>query len=341
MTHTTPPRPMDIEAEFPELSGYRKVCTRLHPRAGTAGRQESSVGGPFLWPQDEPWPTCRAPHPRNRGRRVEDVHAWRRVLAEAWRRDPDVGPSQEERDILSALEQVHHVPGLSDTAPVPLLPVAQLFVRDIPGLVAPPGCDLLQVLWCPFDSHGPQSGPGVLVQWRSSSGIGAALAEPPLPEVIGDAGYVPEPCLLDPEQVVEHEYQELLSETLQEQLEAWEAEAEEAAEDSYDDESEFVTYHHDLSIAPGWKIGGYASWNVTGPSEAKCSCGESMQLLLKIDSREWDSGTLSWVPLEDRELINESEANAPTQVTVGRGGSLNIFSCPADPAHEHKVILQG
>ncbi len=95
------------------------------------------------------------------------------------------------------------------------------------------------------------------------------------------------------------------------------------------------------SVGGGRKVGGYASWNVTGPSEVTCSCGEFMQPLLKIDSRECDSGTLSWVPLEDRELINESEANVPTPVTVGRGGSLNIFSCPADPAHEQKTILQG
>jgi len=340
MTRATPPRPVDIEAEFPELSGYGKVCTRLHPRPGTPKPQESSVGGPFLWPRDEPWPTCRATHPRDRGRRVENVHEWRRILAEAWRRDPDVGPSAEELDILSALEREYHVPGLGVTDPVPLLPVAQVFVRDVPGLAAPAGRDLLQVLWCPFDAHGAQSGPDVHVQWRSSAGIGEMLADPPCPEVIGDAGYVPEPCVLDPEQVVEHEYQELLSEALQERIEAWEAEAEEAAEESYDEEADFVTYHHDLSIAPGWKIGGYGSWSVTGPSEMTCSCGEPMQLLLTIDSREWDGGTLSWVPLEDRELINESEANAPTQVTVGRGGSLNIFTCSANPAHEHRVSIQ-
>jgi hypothetical protein len=39
-------------------------------------------------------------------------------------------------------------------------------------------------------------------------------------------------------------------------------------------------------------------------------------------------------------LVNEPEANAPTQVTVGRGGSLNIFTCSANPAHEHKISIQ-
>ncbi|GHD78066.1 hypothetical protein GCM10010317_096810 [Streptomyces mirabilis] len=37
--------------------------------------------------------------------------------------------------------------------PIAMLPVAQLYVRDIP-LLRPPGrseADLLQVLWCPID----------------------------------------------------------------------------------------------------------------------------------------------------------------------------------------------
>ncbi|MET7452711.1 hypothetical protein ABZT03_12595 [Streptomyces sp. NPDC005574] len=196
------------------------------------------------------------------------------------------------------------------------------------------------MLWCPFDAHGAQSGPDVQVRWRDSAGVGEALTEPSLPQVVGDSGYVPEPCVLDPEQVVEHEYRELLDEDLQQRIEAWDAAAEEQAEESHDDEADIVTYDHDLSIAPGWKIGGYASWSVTGPTNTTCSCGEPMHLLLRVDSREWDSGTPSWIPLEDRDLTNEPEANAPTRVTVGRGGSLNVFACSSDPTHEHRTSIQ-
>ncbi|MEU7644934.1 hypothetical protein [Streptomyces huasconensis] len=88
------------------------------------------------------------------------------------------------------------------------------------------------------------------------------LETPPFPEVVGSDGYVPEPCTVAPEQVTEHVYQELLSENLQYRIEEWEAELEEAAEESGDeeeDEEAFVTYHHDLSVAPGWKAGGHAS----------------------------------------------------------------------------------
>ncbi|MCA9070394.1 MAG: hypothetical protein KDA84_15790, partial [Planctomycetaceae bacterium] len=29
-----------------------------HPRPGTAPRDASKIGGVFLWPRKEPWPTC-------------------------------------------------------------------------------------------------------------------------------------------------------------------------------------------------------------------------------------------------------------------------------------------
>ncbi|MFH8610872.1 hypothetical protein ACH4D5_25690 [Streptomyces sp. NPDC018029] len=338
MTRTTPPRPVDVEAQFPELSSHRRMCTRLHPRPGTPKPTDSSVGGPLLWPAHEPWPTCQEPHARDRGRRVEDVHQERHTLREAWRRHPETGPSTEDLAALSVLEQEHRVPGLGETDPIPLLPLAQLFAKDVPGLMPPDGRDLLQVLWCPFDAHGTPRTPGVHLRWRNSAECGEVLETSPTPEVVGSEGYVPEPCTVDPEQVLEHEYQELFGENLQYRIEQWEEELEEEAEES--GEEEFVTYHHDLSIAPGWKVGGYASWGVTGPFEEVCSCGAPMRLLLTIASHEWDGGARSWIPLEDRDRIAVAGANIPTHVTVGRGGSLNVFVCSEDATHGHKLSLQ-
>ncbi|WP_327429113.1 hypothetical protein [Streptomyces sp. NBC_01236] len=338
MTRTTPPRPLDIEAEFPELASYRKTCTRLHPRRGTPEPCQSSIGGPFLWPADEPWPACRAAHPRDTGRRIEDIHRERRVLDEAWRRNLETGPTDEERDVLAELQREHHVPGLQDTDPVPLLPLVQLFAKNVPDLVAPKGRDVLQVLWCPFSAHGRQATPDVHLRWCKATEC-TPLFNPPSPELVGDAWYVPEPCTLAPEQVVEHEYVELLSESLQGRIKEWEEGNEEEAGVEAASRGEFLTYGEDFSIAPGWKVGGYASWDVTGPHPVTCSCGAPMELLLAIGSMEW-GGTRSWVPLEDRELIGRRGANTPTRVRVGRGGSLNVFICPADPAHEHKVSLQ-
>ncbi|WP_329570999.1 DUF1963 domain-containing protein [Kitasatospora sp. NBC_01266] len=62
MTRHTPPRPVDVEQLFPELVPLRRTTTRLHPRTGTPGVHESSVGGPLNWPAAEPWPHCVQRH---------------------------------------------------------------------------------------------------------------------------------------------------------------------------------------------------------------------------------------------------------------------------------------
>ena len=59
---TTPPRPVDVPAVFPELASLARPAIRLHPRPGEPSVKESSVGGPLLWPADEPWPHCEGPH---------------------------------------------------------------------------------------------------------------------------------------------------------------------------------------------------------------------------------------------------------------------------------------
>lgn len=58
MVRTTPPRPLDITALFPELREHSRTATRLHPRPGAPTVMDSSVGGPLLWPADEVWPVC-------------------------------------------------------------------------------------------------------------------------------------------------------------------------------------------------------------------------------------------------------------------------------------------
>ncbi len=51
VTRTTPPRPLDLTAVFPELATMSRKVTRLHPRSGLPTVEDSSVGGPLLWPQ--------------------------------------------------------------------------------------------------------------------------------------------------------------------------------------------------------------------------------------------------------------------------------------------------
>ncbi|MFB7940173.1 hypothetical protein [Streptomyces sp. NPDC056049] len=64
-----------------------------------------------------------------------------------------------------------------------------------------------------------------------------------------------------------------------------------------------------------------------------------MRPLLTIDSSEWDGGSGSRKPVEDRDLLTHRDAS-PTQVTVGRFGELNVFACPVDPDHPHRWSTQ-
>jgi hypothetical protein len=69
--NTTPAQRALLLAEFPELLDFGRPALRLHPRPAVTGVSDSSVGGPLLWPADEPWPTCKEPHDRElSGKRV-------------------------------------------------------------------------------------------------------------------------------------------------------------------------------------------------------------------------------------------------------------------------------
>ncbi|MFE7099504.1 hypothetical protein [Streptomyces erythrochromogenes] len=343
MTRTTPPRPLDVEALFPELAAHRGTTTRLHPRPGSPRMSASSVGGPMLWPADEPWPVCREAHGRGRGRRPADIHRYRRILAAAWAREQDPGPTEEERELLTELRLEHRLPEMSETDPLPMIGLAQLYRRDVPDLPAgPDDCDLLQVFWCPFNAHGPSRYDLELhLRWRRSWEVGEMLATPPQPPVVGSDGFVPEPCVLHPERVVSYPFIGLLPQELYARLDTWE-EAQDAQADQSADEhmADPVGYQYDLSIPPGWRVGGFASWHTTDPYPMDCrTCRTPMHLLLTIDSSEWDGGSGSWKPLEDRDLLTHRDAT-PTDVTVGRFGELNVFACPTDPDHPPRWSIQ-
>ncbi|MFD4661069.1 hypothetical protein ACFWP2_36255 [Kitasatospora sp. NPDC058444] len=343
MTRTTPLRPIDVEALFPELAAHRGTTTRLHPRPGSPQTSDSSVGGPMLWPADEPWPVCRVAHGRGRGRRPVDIHHYRQVLAAAWARNQAAGPTEEEQELLQELHREHRIPGTSETDPLPMIGLAQLYRRHVPDLPAGPGgCDLLQVFWCPFDAHGPSRyDPALHLHWRRSSDVDEVLAPQPQPPVVGSDGFVPEPCALHPEQVATYPFAGLLPKDLCARIDAWDEAQEDKAKQSTDENTaKPIGYQYDLSIPPGWRAGGFASWHATDPYPMDCqTCGTPMRLLLTIDSTEWDGGSSSWKPLEDRHLPTHQYAT-PTEVTVGRRGELNVFACPTDPDHPHRWSTQ-
>jgi hypothetical protein len=271
MTRTTPPRPVDIASVFPALTPLTRIATRLHPRPGSPSPQDSSVGGPLLWPAAEPWPHCDSPHVGlNPAISLADVRLERRIRAAAYGRS--MTPQERE-----SLRRIHPLPDFPITKPqVPqpyegsmaMLPVAQLYVRDVPGLCAPAGADLLQVLWCPFDHHPDEYMPKTALFWRSAVAVTDILTAPPEPSGVQFVGYVSEPCLLDPEQVTEYPAPLELDDDLREQVEMWcirrstgvEPDIEDYRDAAYEEEASL--YFNELCIAPGWKVGGWIHWGL-------------------------------------------------------------------------------
>ncbi|MFI2739517.1 hypothetical protein [Streptomyces sp. NPDC018711] len=330
MTRTTPARPVSVEAVFPELASYRGRTTRLHPRPGRPGMRDSHVGGPMLWPYGEPWPVCHEPHrPETEGYAPAEIRSAR--AAGVWPRS---------RPWLDA-----GAPG--EDGPVPFVGLAQFFRRDIPGLAAgPDGADLVQLFRCPF-THGPHLERRYLLRWRQAAETERAerfLAAPPEVPMLRWEHELPEPCVLHPEEVDTYPWAEddTLPAPLIDLIDAWEdAQAAEHGPDA-------LSYQGDLSIPPGWRVGGFPSWASTGPMAIHCeTCAAPMRLLLTADGYEMDASSHSWAPLEDRDPSLEGKASilsgqsigTPTRLRFGRDRDLHVFTCLTDPRHPPQWVL--
>ncbi|MFB8305922.1 hypothetical protein [Kitasatospora purpeofusca] len=343
MTRTTPPRPLDITAGLPELADLARTATRLHPTPGAPTVHDSSVGGPLLWPADEPWPEDGPGYPPfGRVHKLADIHQKRALLTQAWAR-----PRGPRENLLSAQEsetldrlRAGHDPALLPTGPQPLIPLAQLYARDVPALLFPEGTDLLQVLWAPgYGIEGCSA--NVQLRWRRASDVQQVLHTPPEPARVECDDHVPEPCLLHPESVQELPPGHLLDQALEERVHDW------CAQNS-------VSYQSDLSVAPGWKAGGWpAPFTFRDPAESdedeERQCGEChgpLEALLTIDSSEWDGASGSWRPAETAsdtaKLVGDPyrSLHNPTMITIGRGYTLQVYNCVSTPSHLPRTIMQ-
>lgn len=329
MVRTTPPRPVDVAVHLPSLAPLARTAVRLHPRPGEPTSADSSIGGPLLWPAQEPWPTC-AEHagPTLEGASVPDVMARRRILAQAWAR-----PRPQGADLLTekekvVVERVDSGTQIAQDGPTPMVPVVQLYARDIPGLPRPDGADLLQVLWCPFDHEDDGYLPSTILRWRIAAEVTDPLTDPPRPAAV-EEHYLPQPCVLHPEEVTEYPAALSLPEELAERVEEWE-------------DQEGTEYQYDLSVAPGCKVGGHAPWSFSDPFPMSCpDCDANVEPLLTIDSSEWD-GVTSWRPVEDAAADHPPfpAPNEPTMLMIGRGYGLQFYTCVAFPAHQHVTNMQ-
>ncbi|MET9615420.1 hypothetical protein [Kitasatospora indigofera] len=328
MARTTPPRRADIAAVFPELERLARQTVRLHPRLGAPTAHDSSVGGPLLWPAGESWPACEGPHPEDD---LPVSPADVRLRRQLHRAGPLGGSTIEQwRAAVDATYEGHPWSG----EPNALLPVAQLYACDIPDLPCPAGADLLQVLWCPLN-HEPQWMPASRVVWRSSTDVGELLAQPPLPADVSRYGdYVPEPCVLHPEVVTEFQSPFELENDLRERIEDWCEREFTGTDPRYLYPEEFRAYYqYELSVAPGWKVGGWGPWSFCDPSVMECTtCDGVMRPLLTISSGALD-GT-GWDPIEDREVRED------IGIMIGRSYHMQLYYCPSSFDHPHLEIMQ-
>ena len=140
MVRTTPPKPVDDATLFPELVPYARTAIRLHPRPRSPGPHDSSVGGPLLWPADEPWPTCPG--------------------SEHGAYSPDDGSHS------------------TTVETVPLISIVQVHRRTCHSSAFPEGTNLLQALCCPFlIDECPSPTPRVF--WRNAAAITSLLEQVP------------------------------------------------------------------------------------------------------------------------------------------------------------------
>jgi hypothetical protein len=219
-----------------------------------------------------------------------------------------------------------------------MLPVAQLYARDVPDLRTPEGADLLQILCCPFD-HPIM--PRTVLVWRSAvTTTTDILTAPPEPPAMQFDSYLPEPCLLHPEQVTEQPDHLELSAELQEQFRQWSVP--QAAGEGMDP---WTYYDCVLSSAPGWKVGGWPAWDSTDPIPRPCpECGTEMEVLLTIATfEEGDDEGRSWSPSEDPAAepsgSEHFDPNQPTAVQIGSGYRQQLYVCPAAPEHPHIELM--
>ncbi|MFE5941633.1 hypothetical protein [Streptomyces sp. NPDC056480] len=327
MTRTTPARPVSVEVLFPDLAAHRGRTTRLHPRPGRPGVRDSHVGGPMLWPDSEPWPVCHETHqPETEGYVPDEIRSARAA---------GVRPSTRTWPGAAT-------PGAN--GPVPLVGLAQFFRQDIPGLAPGPGdADLVQLFRCPM-THGSYLERRYHLRWRRAGEIGRAARTSPEAPMLRWEEELPEPCVLHPEEVDTYPWAEddTLPAPLIARIDAWE-DAQVAAHGA-----DAPTYQGDLSIPPGWRVGGFPSWASTGPMDIDCgSCRTPMRLLLTAGGDEMDTGSHSWMPLEDRNPSLRGLASIqggrsvaePTRLRFGRDRDLHVFTCPADPGHPARWVL--
>lgn len=138
---------------------------------------------------------------------------------------------------------------------VAMVPVVQVYRRDVPGEWWPVGMDLLQILWCPnehweAEQNQAEGAPTVEVRWRLAEEVVAPDAGAGDRSGHGrhEEGLVPHRCTVSIESVA--------------------------------DDVDRPVSRYDV-----WKIGGHPRWSITDPREIRCgTCDARAELLFTVSS---------------------------------------------------------
>lgn len=201
--------------------------------------------------------------------------------------------------------------------PVAMVPVVQLYARDVPGLLFPAGTDLLQILWCPLVHEDDPCAANPRLHWRSTAltTADAAAGQPPRPHT-AEEDYLPRPCTVSPTPAVEYPNWDLpegLGELLGERFEALH-------------EEHGFTYF-DVATTQQSKVGGYPGWTQP-PNWPDCAgCGTRMEHLLSVTATEPGMGR--WLPLDDRDPRQDA-ASTPSWRAEADATAFDAFGHDMD-----------
>ncbi|HEY9371993.1 hypothetical protein [Streptomyces sp.] len=158
------PSAEEIVAAVPGLASYARPAVILVPERGEPAVRESSIGGPLLWPVDEPWPHCSLPDEKGMEEGLDDeLPASAMVpVVQVFKKDAPGSWWPEGADVF----QLVWCPNVHDDPPAPHEDVS----------------------------------PVVEVRWRRAADVGDVLATPPRPvrQEDEDFGFSPRPCTLTP-----------------------------------------------------------------------------------------------------------------------------------------------
>lgn len=224
---------------------------------------------------------------------------------------------------------------------VAYVPALQLTKDEFPEIEFRPGCDLLQLLWCPRD-HGWVK---LSVVFQDSKTIGKTLSTMPLAQP-ALPGFVPRPCRLFPERIVEYPRFEDLVPDVASQMPATvsqEVIAKRHATEAWDPPPIFKDQYNVYEYAfhpcyEGWKISGWPRW-IQRPEWPLCKhCKSRMEFLLQIGGETVGMG----FPVEEQSICAkmfskdpgaadaskawENASNAPG-LLFGKDGALYVFVC--------------